>query len=194
MPRMLMRSFSSKPPSLALAELTVTPGTRDSESATFLSGILPMSSAEMTSTTRDRASRLDSSDSSFEWRMPETMISSSLAPCARALDRSARTGRWRLPFRSRSIVFCSCPQVPLRLKSRAADPCRSCDSAALVLPGLATWPESPWQNHSDATIIPPATEWQACQNMPKPTEIACISVAYGPQRDMGKGLWYGIGI
>ena len=62
---MLTRSFSSKPPSLALAELIVTPGTRDSESATFLSGILPMSSAVMTSTT-EVAARLVSSDSSFE--------------------------------------------------------------------------------------------------------------------------------
>jgi hypothetical protein len=47
--RMLTGSFSSKPPSLALAELIVTPGTRAGESATFLSGILPMSSALMTS-------------------------------------------------------------------------------------------------------------------------------------------------
>jgi len=31
-------------------------------------------------------------------------------------------------------------------------------------------------------------------NMPKPTEIACISVAYGPQKYMDEGLWYGIGI
>lgn len=50
-PRRLTRSFSSKPPSPAPAELMVTPGRRCSESATFLSGILPMSSAVITSTT-----------------------------------------------------------------------------------------------------------------------------------------------
>jgi hypothetical protein len=68
-PRMLMRSFSSKPPSFALAELIVTPGRRASESATFLSGILPMSSAVTTSMT-ELAWRLASSDFSFETRMP----------------------------------------------------------------------------------------------------------------------------
>jgi len=60
-PRILTRSFSSKPPSFALAELVVTPGTRVSVSATFLSGILPMSSAVMTSSILS-ASRLASSD------------------------------------------------------------------------------------------------------------------------------------
>ena len=47
---MCCRMISSKPPSLALAELIVTPGRRCNESATFLSGILPMSSAVITST------------------------------------------------------------------------------------------------------------------------------------------------
>jgi len=46
---MLTRSFSSKPPSLAPAALVVMPGKRARESATFLSGILPMSSAVITS-------------------------------------------------------------------------------------------------------------------------------------------------
>jgi hypothetical protein len=80
-PRMLMRSFSSKPPSLALAELTVTPGSRERESATFLSGILPISSAVTTSMT-EFALRFASSDFSFETRMPLTITSSSCCCCA----------------------------------------------------------------------------------------------------------------
>ena len=64
-PRMLTRSFSSKPPSLAPAELMVMPGTRCRESAMFLSGILPMSSAVTTSIT-ESAVRLSSRDFSSE--------------------------------------------------------------------------------------------------------------------------------
>ena len=44
-PRKLTRSFSSKPPEPPACELIVTPVTRCRESAMFLSGILPMSSA-----------------------------------------------------------------------------------------------------------------------------------------------------
>ena len=75
-PRIDTRSFSSKPPSLAPAELMVTPGTRCSESAMFLSGILPMSSAVMTSTCVS-ALRLRLSDFSCEARMPVTTTVSS---------------------------------------------------------------------------------------------------------------------
>src|SRR6187402_2438647 len=72
---MLTRSFSSKPPSLALAELVVTPAMRVRESATFLSGILPMSSALTTSTTLVVAF-LASRDCSTEARIPVTTTSS----------------------------------------------------------------------------------------------------------------------
>jgi len=51
------------------------PGTRCSASATFLSGNLPISSAEMTSeTTSER--RLASSELRSDWRMPVTTMSS----------------------------------------------------------------------------------------------------------------------
>jgi hypothetical protein len=71
---MLTRSFSSKPPSVAPAELVVIPGRRDKESATFLSGILPMSSAVTTSMISVEA-RFAASDSSTDLRMPVTTIS-----------------------------------------------------------------------------------------------------------------------
>jgi hypothetical protein len=78
-PRMLTRSFSSKPPEPPDCELMVTPGTRCTASAMFLSGILPMSSAVTTSTTAS-ALRLVSSDFSREARMPVTvMVSSGVA-------------------------------------------------------------------------------------------------------------------
>ena len=76
-PRMLTRSFSSKPPSPPAAELVFTPGMRWIASATFLSGILPMSSAVMTSTT-ESALRLAASDCSRDARMPVTTTVSSL--------------------------------------------------------------------------------------------------------------------
>ena len=71
-PRRLTRSFSSKPPEPPACELMVTPGTRCSESAMFLSGILPISSAVITSTT-ESALRLVSSDFSTEARIPVTV-------------------------------------------------------------------------------------------------------------------------
>ena len=70
---MLTRSFSSKPPSPPDAELIVTPGTRCTASAMFLSGSLPMSSAVTTSTT-ESALRLVSSERSSENRKPVTVI------------------------------------------------------------------------------------------------------------------------
>jgi hypothetical protein len=85
---MLTRSFSSKPPSLAPAELVVMPGTRARESATFLSGILPMSSAVTTSTTSTDL-RFASMDSSDDLRMPVTTISSSELSGAGAASVSA---------------------------------------------------------------------------------------------------------
>ena len=83
-PRMLTRSFSSKPPEPPDCELMVTPGTRCSASATFLSGILPMSSAVMTSTTRVGMRAWSSSDFSSEARMPVTVDGLELSswPCA----------------------------------------------------------------------------------------------------------------
>ena len=74
-PRMLTRSFSSKPPSPPAAELVLTPGMRWIASATFLSGILPMSSAVTTSTT-ESALRLAASDCSRDARMPVTVTTS----------------------------------------------------------------------------------------------------------------------
>ncbi len=72
-PRMLTRSFSSNPPSPPEAELMVTPGTRETASAMFLSGSLPMSSAEITSTTLS-ALRLVSMERSRDARMPVTVM------------------------------------------------------------------------------------------------------------------------
>ena len=78
-PRRLTRSLSSKPPSLALDELMLTPGRRCSVSATFLAGSLPMSSAVTTSTC-EAASFFSASDSASLSRMPVTvMVASSLA-------------------------------------------------------------------------------------------------------------------
>ena len=74
-PRRLTRSFSSKPPDPPDCELIVTPGTRCSESAMFLSGILPMSVEVMTSTTESEL-RLSSSDFSRDARMPVTVSDS----------------------------------------------------------------------------------------------------------------------
>src|SRR6266480_4947201 len=79
-PRMLTRSFSSKPPSVAPAELIVTPDTRFRESAMFLSGILPTSSEVITSST-ESAARFCSSDFSREARIPVTTTSCSGAFC-----------------------------------------------------------------------------------------------------------------
>jgi hypothetical protein len=72
-PRMLTRSFSSNPPSPPEAELIVTPGTRCTASAMFLSGSLPMSSAVITSIT-ESALRLVSMERSREARIPVTVI------------------------------------------------------------------------------------------------------------------------
>ncbi len=82
-PRMLTRSFSSKPPEPPDCELMVTPGTRCTASATLRSGILPISSAVITSTT-ESALRFVSSDFSREARIPVTVIVSWVATCADA--------------------------------------------------------------------------------------------------------------
>ena len=78
-PRRLTRSFSSKPPSLALDELMLMPGRRCSVSATFLAGSLPMSSAVITSMC-ESAAFFRFSDSASESRIPTTVtVPSSLA-------------------------------------------------------------------------------------------------------------------
>ncbi|EEF27308.1 conserved hypothetical protein, partial [Ricinus communis] len=81
-PRIDTRSFSSKPPEPAPEVEMFTPGTRCSESATFLSGILPTSSAVMTSTLLD-ALRFTDSDCCSDPRIPLTMtVSGSLSDAA----------------------------------------------------------------------------------------------------------------
>src|SRR6185312_10149346 len=75
-PRRLTRSFSSKPPSLALAELMLTPGRRCSVSATFFTGSLPMSSAVTTSMC-EFASFFSASEAASVARMPVTVTDGS---------------------------------------------------------------------------------------------------------------------
>src|SRR5690606_812095 len=85
-PRRLTRSASSKPPSLALDEAMLTPGSWRRVSATFLAGSLPTSS-EVTSSTWVLASRLASIAFSMLPRMPVTTTASrSLASCVADAD------------------------------------------------------------------------------------------------------------
>ena len=70
-PRIDTFSFSPTWPAAPPA-VVLTPGTRDNESATFLSGILPMSSAVMISTT-ESALRFWLMDRSNAPRMPDTV-------------------------------------------------------------------------------------------------------------------------
>ncbi len=70
-PRIDTRSFSEKPPSPPADDAMLTPGTRCSASATFLSGSLPMSSAVITSTT-ESALRFLASEASSDARRPVT--------------------------------------------------------------------------------------------------------------------------
>ncbi len=79
-PRRLTRSFSPKPPSPPAEDWMFTPGRRWMASATFLSGILPMSSAVTTSTT-ESALRFCFSDCSSAARTPDTVMT---APCSGA--------------------------------------------------------------------------------------------------------------
>lgn len=88
MPRRLTRSFSSKPPSLAPAELTFTPGTRCRESAMFLSGSLPTSSAVITSTC-ESALRFWFRDCCSEARMPVTVTACNLVASEAAVGTDA---------------------------------------------------------------------------------------------------------
>ena len=67
--------FSANPPALAVPVTTLTPVRRPSESATFLSGNLPMSCAVTTSETMS-ARRLRSSEAWIEARRPVTTIGS----------------------------------------------------------------------------------------------------------------------
>jgi hypothetical protein len=69
-----MDEFSPNPPALADPVTTLTPVRRPSESATFLSGNLPISCAVTTSETTSLA-RFESSDAWIEARMPLTTMS-----------------------------------------------------------------------------------------------------------------------
>ena len=121
-PRMETRSFSSNAPSFALAALMFTPGTRASESATFLSGILPMSSEVITST-RVSSPRLLSSDASMAPRMPlTTTVSRSVASCcdagvawagvAASCAAAVPTTLSAATILSERTVFLSCMVIP----------------------------------------------------------------------------------
>ena len=80
-PRRLTRSFSPKPPSPPADDCVFTPGRRWIASATFLSGILPMSSAVTTSTTAS-ALRFWRSDCSSAARTPVTTTDCACSPGA----------------------------------------------------------------------------------------------------------------
>ncbi len=86
-PRMLTRSFSSKPPSPLACDWVFTPGRRCNASAMFLSGSLPISMAEIASTWLV-ASFLTSIAFCNDWRMPVTTTS----PTAVLLASAAMAG------------------------------------------------------------------------------------------------------
>ncbi len=87
-PRIDTRSFSEKPPSPPADDAMLTPGTRCSASATFLSGSLPTSSAVITSTT-ESALRFLASEASSDARRP---VTSTCCTSSRAAAEAAGAG------------------------------------------------------------------------------------------------------